>query len=95
MTTQKNAQGRPFPGSASQAAEQAAGGNAVRIVFEGIGTVELPPREDLAFFAGLGFLAVIGILEWPLAGVLAAGHIISRNSHNKALHQFGEALEAA
>lgn len=91
----QNTQAGSLRQGAAHAAAQAASAHSVRIVFEGIGTVELPPREDLASFAGLGCLAVIGILEWPLAGVLAAGHVLSRNSHNKALHEFGEALEAA
>jgi hypothetical protein len=94
MTNPTSAQGSIAPGSASHAAEMATSGTGVRIVFEGIGTVDLPPKEDLAFFAGLGLLAVAGILEWPLAGILAAGHVLTRYTHNKALQEFGEALEA-
>jgi hypothetical protein len=58
-----------------------------------LGTVELPPANELAFLGGIGVLAVTGLVEWPVAGVLAAGHLLTTNRNNKVLHDFGEALE--
>ncbi len=55
----------------------------------------LPPTDDLAFLGGVGVLAAAGIIEWPLAGILAVGHLPSRSSRNSAFKAFGEALEEA
>ena len=61
-----------------------------------LGRVQLPiTGNELGYLGGLGVLAVAGILEWPVAGVLAAGHMLSANHRNKALHDFGEALAEA
>ncbi|MFJ8364315.1 hypothetical protein [Streptomyces sp. NPDC093984] len=57
--------------------------------------VELPPTEQLAFFAGLGLLAALEIIEWPVGLTIAIGHEIARNRHSKVLREFGEALEEA
>lgn len=72
-----------------------AGSQSVTIVFEGIGTVRLPPKGELAFIAGVGLIAATGLIEWPVAAVVAAGHLIAHVSNNKALRDFGEALESA
>lgn len=37
----------------------------------------LPPGE-LAYYGGLGLMAVFGLVEWPVAGVLAFGTMIAR-----------------
>ncbi|WP_212745913.1 hypothetical protein [Sinomonas susongensis] len=79
----------------SSAAQRASRRSTITIRFEGIGSVTLPPTDDLAFLGGIGLLAAVGILEWPVAGVLAAGHLLSRHTRNDALKAFGEALEEA
>jgi hypothetical protein len=33
----------------------------------------LPPVERLLYYGGLGVLATVGILEWPVAAVVGAG----------------------
>ncbi len=81
--------------SYGQAAQQAAEARSVQIVFEGIGTLRLPPKEDLAFLAGIGLIAAAGVIEWPLAGIVAVGHLIAHAGHNETLRQFGQALESA
>ena len=67
----------------------------VRLDVPLVGTVTLPPPEQLAFYAGVGTLAVLEIIEWPVALVLAAGHALAHNRHNQIINEFGEALEAA
>ncbi|MFF7656566.1 hypothetical protein ACFZCY_43270 [Streptomyces sp. NPDC007983] len=57
--------------------------------------VELPPKEQLIFLGGLGTLAALGAIEWPVALVIAVGHELSHSQHNEALREVGEALEAA
>jgi hypothetical protein len=60
-----------------------------------VGQVRIPAREDVAFVGGVALLAVVGMVEWPVALVLAIGHELATNRHNQLLHSFGEALEAA
>jgi hypothetical protein len=86
--------GKP-PGAARQAAIGATRHYSLRINFEGLGTVTLPPADELAFLGGIGVLAIAGLIEWPLAGVIAAGHLLARSKHNQTLREFGEALESA
>ncbi|GAB3270712.1 hypothetical protein GCM10027449_05870 [Sinomonas notoginsengisoli] len=86
---------RAAKGTYSAAASKAGNHRTIIINFEGVGTVRLPPTDELAFLGGIGVLAAAGIIEWPVAGVLAAGHLISRISRNKTLKAFGDALEEA
>lgn len=60
-----------------------------------LGRVTLPPPERLAFLAGLGLLAGVGLMEWPVAVVVAVGHALSDNRRSRILRDFGEALEEA
>ncbi|WP_084454238.1 hypothetical protein [Mycobacterium interjectum] len=58
-------------------------------------TLTVPPPEQLAFYAGVGALAVVGIMEWPVVAVLVVGHALANAQHNKVLQSLGEALEEA
>jgi len=58
-----------------------------------LGRVELPSREQLVFLGGIGLLAVVGTLDWPVAVILGLGHTLASQHHNKALEEFGEALD--
>lgn len=57
--------------------------------------LQLPSPEGLAFLAGLGVLAALGIVEWPVVAVIAIGHELAHSHHGRILHDFGEALEQA
>jgi hypothetical protein len=57
--------------------------------------VHMPPLEQIAFMGGIATLAVIGIIEWPVAAVLTVGHILAHNRHHALLRDFGEALDEA
>lgn len=83
----------PVPGRRAAASVQHAEHIALRI--PGIGQVRLPRPEHLAFYAALGALVALEILEWPAAVVLAAGHALTSQGHNRAITEFGEALEEA
>ncbi len=58
-----------------------------------LGELHLPRADNMAYYAGVGTLVVLGILEWPAALVLGAGHVLLTQQRNRALQQFGEALE--
>jgi hypothetical protein len=60
-----------------------------------VGRVRLPHPQQLAYFGALGALAAAEIIEWPVALVLAAGHVLAENQHNKVAQELGEALEDA
>jgi hypothetical protein len=60
-----------------------------------VGELHLPAAEDLAFLGGVVALAVIGVLEWPIAVLLGAGHTLALSRRNKVVRSFGEALEEA
>ena len=55
----------------------------------------LPAPENLAFYAGVGAMAVFGIMEWPVVAAFMVGHTLINAQHNKILQSLGEALEEA
>jgi hypothetical protein len=70
----------------------ARGGHRILITADGT-QLETPPVEHLAFYAGLGALAAAEIIEWPVAVVLAAGHILIGLTNRPALKELGAALD--
>ena len=58
-----------------------------------VGQVEIPRPEQLAYYGGLAALAAFELIEWPVAIVIAAGHLLASNHHNKLLEELGEAIE--
>jgi hypothetical protein len=75
------------------AADKATRRNSTEVTVPFLGTVKLPAADELAFLGGVGVLAVVGAIEWPVAVVLGAGHALAANHRNKVLREFGEALE--
>jgi hypothetical protein len=69
--------------------------NATRITVPLLGTVGPPSRDQLVFLGGLGALAVIGVLDWPVAAVVGAGHLLAARRNSRALREIGEAMEQA
>lgn len=81
--------------SGRAAARKVEEANQVTVQLPILGSLRLPEPQQLTYFAAIGALGVIGILDWPMALVLVAGHALASNHHNRVLHQFGEALEDA
>jgi hypothetical protein len=75
------------------AAEHTARHNEVNLSLPVMGQIGLPPPDQLAFIAGVGLLALVGLVEWPVAVLLSVGHALASRHHNKLLREFGEALE--
>jgi hypothetical protein len=61
----------------------------------GAGTLALPPPRLLGYCAGLAAVAAFGFVDWPVAGVLALGHLLAEDHHHRLLHDFGQALSEA
>ena len=47
------------------------------------------------YYGGLAALAAFELIDWPVAVVIAAGHLMASNHHNKLLEELGEAIEEA
>ena len=58
-----------------------------------LGKTEIPRPEQLAYYGGLAGLAALELIDWPVALVIAAGHLLASNHHNKLLEDIGEAME--
>ena len=52
------------------------------------------PHPRLGWYAGLTAIAIIEIIEWPLAIVMMLGHEIAHRAHTQALRDFAEGIEA-
>jgi hypothetical protein len=60
-----------------------------------VGQVTVPRPEQLAYYGGLAALAAFELIDWPVALVIAAGHVLASNHHNRLLEELGEAMEGA
>jgi hypothetical protein len=60
-----------------------------------VGQLRLPRPDHVAYYGGLGALAVLQLIEWPVAVVLGLGHALAENHHSRVAHELGEALEQA
>jgi hypothetical protein len=58
-----------------------------------LGQVQLPRPEQLAYYAGIGLLVALEVLDWPAAVAIAAGHALATQHHNRAIEELGDALE--
>ncbi|MEU7379944.1 MULTISPECIES: hypothetical protein [unclassified Streptomyces] len=79
---------------ARAAAERVVSGDTVTVSVGGL-RFELPPRDQLAYLAGLGLLTAFDLIEWPVALAIAVGHELARTHRSKSLREFGDALEQA
>ncbi|WP_375486712.1 hypothetical protein [uncultured Mycobacterium sp.] len=79
--------------SQSEAVEEIRRGESFLVNLPVVGRVEVPRPEQLAYYGGLAALAMFELIDWPVALVIAAGHIMANNHHNKLLEQLGEAME--
>jgi len=52
------------------------------------------PHPRFGWYAGLAVMAIIEIIEWPMAIVMMAGHEIAHRTHSQALRDFAEGVEA-
>jgi hypothetical protein len=93
-TVAEPARGRPV-GHAALAAERALRRTTVNLRLPIVGELRLPSSDALVFIGGVGVLAVVGLLEWPVAVLLGVGHALATSQSGKVVHAFGEALEEA
>jgi hypothetical protein len=77
------------------AAERAVQRNSLQVRLPIAGEVQLPAPDEIAYIGGVAVLAMVGMLEWPVAILLGVGHGLAGLRHRKLLRSFGEALEEA
>ncbi|OBH64155.1 hypothetical protein A5739_15115 [Mycobacterium colombiense] len=78
-----------------EAVEKVREGETFVVNLPAVGQVEIPRPEQLAYFGGLAALAALELIDWPVALVIAAGHFLASNHHNKVLEELGEAMQDA
>jgi hypothetical protein len=78
-----------------QVMEKVAEENSLRVDVPVIGTLTLPPPQQLAYLGGVAALAALDIIDWPVGLALIAGHVLATRSHNKIVQEFGNALQGA
>ncbi len=54
-----------------------------------------PTRGSLAWYGTIGAMTALGVMEWPLAAVVAAGHLVAENSSSPAARGAGQGAEDA
>lgn len=88
---------RDTPGSRAGTVSTAlAKTTSVHVTLPVVGEVTLPSSPpELVFIAGVGVLAVVGALEWPVAAVVVAGHVLAAGARNRTIQEIGEALQEA
>ncbi len=69
--------------------------NTVKVVVPALGEIRLPSADTLAWLGGLATLAAVGVLDWPVAAAIGAGHLLAQQRHLRLLKDFGEGLEEA
>jgi len=60
-----------------------------------IGKVTVPPLDHLAWYAGVGALTALELVEWPIAVILVVGKALADNQTHRTLRSLGKAMEDA
>jgi hypothetical protein len=66
-----------------------------------VSTITLPlvqakvTPEHLAYLGALGVLAALELIEWPLAAVLVAGHVIANRAHRQIVREMAAGVDEA
>ncbi|MEU8295858.1 hypothetical protein AB0C04_01030 [Micromonospora sp. NPDC048909] len=58
-----------------------------------LGEVAVPPADKVAYYAGLGVLAALQVIEWPIALVITAGHLLADQHFSGLVKGIGQALQ--
>jgi hypothetical protein len=57
--------------------------------------VYLPPRERVVYYGGLGLMAAIGVLDWPVALAAGAGVWVASHTSHTGQHRDGQGASDA
>lgn len=56
--------------------------------------VRTPTRGTLAWYLGLGAMTALEVIEWPVALVVGAGHMLATHSRSQTARELGEGVES-
>ncbi len=56
--------------------------------------VNLPDRAGLLWYAGIGAMAAIELVEWPIALLLAGTHFVENHSRSRDMQELAEGVDA-
>ncbi len=56
--------------------------------------VNLPGRGGLVWYAGIGAMAALEVIEWPIAVVISATHFIENHSHSRDVQELADGIES-
>ena len=85
--------GRRKPGTRAGAAHAVVHHDALELHLPFVGSVHLPRPDHVGWYAGVAALAVLEIIDWPVATVLAIGKALSDNHRYHLIEEFGRALD--
>jgi hypothetical protein len=51
-------------------------------------------RQRLLWYVGLGLMAIIDVIDWPVAIVIAVGHEIAFRARTAAMRELAKGIEA-
>ncbi|RAO28291.1 hypothetical protein PSN13_05522 [Micromonospora saelicesensis] len=66
-----------------------------RVQLPMLGEVAVPPPDKVVYYAGLGVLAALQVIEWPVAVVITAGHLLADQHFSGLARGVGRALQDA
>jgi hypothetical protein len=84
----------PVQGGAAAAADAVTERHSVSFTLPLVGRVWISEPKHLPFYAGVAVLAVLEVVEWPVAAVVMVGKYLADNAHREMLRDFGDALES-
>lgn len=56
--------------------------------------INLPDRPALAWYAGIGAMTAMQLIEWPIAVVITGTHFIENHSHNRNIQELADGIES-
>jgi hypothetical protein len=71
-----------MPASASKAEEHASEGSSVGVPMTSV-RVPLPDTKSMLYYAGLGGMTALNVIEWPVTLAVAAGYALATHDHRK------------
>jgi len=86
---------KPHPTHRRTAAERVRDADTVALDLPVLGHIRIPHAEELAYYGGLGALAALQIIDWPVALAIAVGHALAHNHRSRIAQELGAALEEA